>query len=370
MQGAEDLPFAQALSRRFSRSAVVSFACLVLAGVVLSCFYVGSPAALYGTNYGIMVGAKIILTAAVVVLAAFNHRLVRASTGERASLLSRLRSLGEAEIGIAFTVVLAAASLTSQPPAVDLTADRVSLHAITARMTPRVPTLQTPPLSSLTPSARQTWKQQHPQTSRAESFVLGLEPGPPATPGDIAWSEYNHHWAGIIVLAVGILAVLSRSGIARWARHWPLAFLGLAVFLLIRADADGWPLGPDGFWEGFQMADVAQHRLFVLLIALFAFFEWGVQTGRLRSSQAALVFPGVCAAGGALLMTHTHALSNIQEELLAEFSHLPLAILGVIAGWARWLELRLPQAQRLIPSRIWPVCFVLIGIVLLLYREA
>jgi len=110
--------------------------------------------------------------------------------------------------------------------------------------------------------------------------------------------------------------------------------------------------------------------LFVALIGLFAVFEWSVQTGRMRSPKAALVFPGVCALGGALLMTHTHALSNVREELLAELSHLPLAILGVAAGWARWLELRLPKPDRLIPSWIWPICFVLIGVVLLLYREA
>ncbi len=32
------------------------------------------------------------------------------------------------------------------------------------------------------------------------------------------------------MIAVGLLALLNRAGL-RWARHWPLAFLGLAVFL-------------------------------------------------------------------------------------------------------------------------------------------
>ncbi|MFN8009628.1 MAG: hypothetical protein U0V70_21860 [Terriglobia bacterium] len=44
-------------------------------------------------------------------------------------------------------------------------------------------------------------------------------------------------------------------------------------------------------WESFLAAEVLQHRIFVLLIVLFAVFEWGVQTGRLRSRQAAYVFP-------------------------------------------------------------------------------
>ena len=71
-----------------------------------------------------------------------------------------------------------------------------------------------------------------------------------------------------MVLAIGILSLLARRML--WARNWPLAFFGLALFLFIRADADNWPLGPHGFWESFQVAEVAQHRLFVALIVVFA----------------------------------------------------------------------------------------------------
>lgn len=94
------------------------------------------------------------------------------------------------------------------------------------------------------------------------------------------------------------------------------------------------------------------------------------EEGRARSPYAALVFPLVCAAGGALLLTHTHSLNNIREELLAELSHIPIAILGVTAGWARWLELRLSSGPKRFLSWIWPLCFVLIGAVLLAYRES
>jgi putative copper resistance protein D len=51
-------------------------------------------------------------------------------------------------------------------------------------------------------------------------------------------------------------------------------------------------------------------------------------------------------------------------------SHVPLAVLGVVAGWSRWLELRLPPGDRAIPAAIWPGCFVAIGFLLLNYREA
>jgi putative copper resistance protein D len=314
--------------------------------------------------------AKVILFGLVLFLAALNFRIVHAdgSAGPPAGLV-RLRRFGEAEIGIGLTVVLAAASLTSQPPAVDLPADRVTAAQMVARLQPKAPRLQTPPLSSLSPSDLQKWKDDNKLQASTKAFVPGYSYTPP-TPGDIAWSEYNHNWAGFVLLTVGVLAVLSSTGKFGWARHWPLAFIGLAVFLLIRADPENWPLGPNGFWESFATADVAQHRFFVVLILAFAAFEWGVQTGRLRSRRAALVFPVVCIVGGAALLTHSHGLSNIREETLMEISHLALALLAVVAGWTRWLELRLPSFGVQVLPRVWPACFLLMGLVLFFYREA
>ena len=83
---------------------------------------------------------------------------------------------------------------------------------------------------------------------------------------------------GSIVLMAGLLAMLGRWDRARWARHWPLAFLGLAVFLFLRADPEAWPLGPRGFWASFYNPEDLQHRLYILLIVSFVAFEWSVQT--------------------------------------------------------------------------------------------
>ena len=76
------------------------------------------------------------------------------------------------------------------------------------------------------------------------------------------------------------------------------------------------------------------------------------------------------AIGGALLMAHSHALANVRDELLVEVTHVPLAILGVVAGWARWLEIRLPPGERAAPGWTWCICFCLIGLLLLDYRES
>lgn len=355
---------AERTGARFSRLAQISIAAILLSGVGMSFFYIGSLPNLYGTSYGLMVAGKAIMFGIVVALGGANFFIVRGLKRGPEVLLARLKRLSEAEIGIGFTVVLAAASLTSQPPPIDIQGGQVTVPEIVQRFTPKSPRLQSPRLDELSPPTLPTS-----DIARADSFVPGAVTHP-NTPGDIAWSEYNHNWAGLAVLLMGVTAVLSRIFRLGWARHWPLAFFGLAFFLMLRADPEAWPLGPKGFWYSMTNSEVLQHRLFALMIIAFAFFEWSVQMGRIKSRAAALVFPGVCALGGALLLTHSHAIGNVKDEYLAEASHLPIAIFAVAAGWSRWLEQRMETAWRRIPSTIWPVCFVMIGLLLLFYREA
>jgi putative copper resistance protein D len=88
------------------------------------------------------------------------------------------------------------------------------------------------------------------------------------------------------------------------------------------------------------------------------------------SRSAALIFPLLCAVGGALLLTHSHASENLKDEFLLEVTHAPLGLLAMVVGWARWLELRLPDARRRVPGSIWAVGLALIGVLLIFYRES
>jgi copper resistance protein D len=166
---------------------------------------------------------------------------------------------------------------------------------------------------------------------------------------------------------------LNRAG-RRWARHWPLAFLGLAVFLFFRSDPETWPMGDIGFLESFRDVEVLQHRFFVLLIVVFTYFEWRVRAGNWQRRYAPLVFPLLCAAGGTMLLTHSHAIANVKDQLLVELTHTPLALAGIAAGWGRWLEIRLNPRENPIAWQIagwvWPVCILFCGLLLLGYREA
>ena len=370
MRHVSSAPLSSAITRSFSSMAAVGVAAILIAGVALSFLYMDSPTAFYGTSWGAMLGAKIWLVAGILSIGALNFSIVR-RFGLASGMDSRwLRWLIEAEIGIGFTAILAAASLGSQPPAIDLPDGRVTTHDLVQRFTPRLPRLRTPPLSALGAADEQILKQEAESRGIPSSYVPGALGLRPATPGDIAWSEYNHHWAGIVVLVMGLLAFASRSSRATWAANWPLLFLGLAVFLFFRADAENWPLGPDGFWESFRVADVLQHRFFTLLIVGFAVFEWRVQNGRNTAAWTPYIFPAICALGGAVLLTHSHGLSNVKEATLIELTHIPIAVLAVFAGWSRWLELRSHAAGSRVFAWIWPLCFIAIGSTLLLYREA
>ena len=343
-----DRPWPVALLRRFSNLALASVAVLVAAGVGLTWNYAPDQTAIVGTAYGLMVLTKVAILGGLLVLGALNSRAIRRMDGAPEADQLTLRRFVEVEVGLGLTVLFAAASLTSLPPAVDLTHDRATLAEVATRFTPRMPSLRSPSLSEMPVD----------------------DPLAPRNDADRAWSEFNHHVSGILVLIMGLLALLHATGRARWARHWPLVFLGLAAFMVVRNDPGSWPLGPEGFWEGWLVATVAQHRFFVLLVIVFGIFEWMVRSGRLASRRAALIFPLLCVIGGGMLLSHSHAAQNLKDEFLLEVTHAPLGLLALVIGWGRWLELRLPEGRRRVPGALWAVGLVLVGALLIIYRES
>ena len=193
---------------RFSRLAMLSVLMLTGAGAALALMYAGSVAATTGTTYGVMLLSKVVLTLLLLVFGAMNFRIVRAVRRGGSPALLPLRRFTEAEVGIGMTVLLAAASLTSTPPAIDVLARGVTPAEIAQRMAPRWPRMVTPALSELSPAKPLTasWNSATPDSSVPGQSVQSN------TAADIAWSEYNHHWAGLVVLATGIPVSALRGG--------------------------------------------------------------------------------------------------------------------------------------------------------------
>lgn len=331
---------------RFSHLFTGAVGVLLLGAAMLAWGYIRTPGALIGTAYGIMAGAKIVLLAVLLLLAALNRRSTRSEAEDPGQF--RLRRFAEVEIGIGITVLMIAASMASQPPAVDQTRFQATVSEIVERMAPaRPPRLVSPDSSALTLAGEKT----------AASDAA-----------DRMWSEFNHNWAGFFVLLMGLGATAHRMGV-RPARHWPLLFLVIGGAIIVRSDPESWPIGPHGFFETLADPEVFQHRVVGLLLFPFGLFEWAARTGRLESQRARLVFPILCAVGAGLLLVHSHTLTDVKERFLIEFSHIPMGLFGVLAGWLRWLEIRGEGRARRIAGLLWPVCFSMVGLLLLFYRE-
>ncbi len=341
-------PWPVAVLRRFSATTLGAVALLVATGTGLAWFYVGEAASLVGTAYGLMVQTKLVMLLLLLGLGGLNFLTVRRLAAGDASPLRRVRWFVEVEVGLGLTVLFVAASLTSLPPAVDVVADRASPGEVARALAPAWPRLVSP----------------------AHAELPADDPEAPRTAADRAWSEYNHNVAGLFVLLMGALATLHAVWGVGWARHWPLVFLGLGAFMLVRSDPGSWPLGPIGFWEGWTYASVVQHRLFVVLVVAFGLFEWAVRTGRAPRPGWAYAFPLLAVVGGGLLLTHSHALENLKSEFLAEVTHAPLGVLALAVGWGRWLELRLGPPADALPRRIWAGALCLVGLMLLTYHES
>lgn len=360
----------RAIGLRFSHLSMAAVAMIAAGGAAMSRVYIGGLENFYGVSYGVMVGAKIVLFAGLLSLGALNYLAVRKASAD-ATAFARLRRFAEVEIGVGWTMLFAAASLSSLPPAVDLSRDRVSFAEIVERLTPQwPPRLESPDHAALSVSLPriQTASADHAPATDAVAASFTAQ----RNAEDVAWSEYNHHIAGLFVAAMGLLALLEHwPRFSPVARHWPMLMLGLAGFLFLRADEAVWPLGQLGLIESLRDPEIAQHRIFLALIIGFGIFEWRVRTRRAAAQWAPLAFPLITGVGGALLLAHSHGLSNIRDEFLIEITHTPLALVGLLASSARWLEIRLPDGRSARISRIvWPIAFTLAGLMLLAYRES
>ena len=94
-------------------------------------------------------------------------------------------------------------------------------------------------------------------------------PGPEAWEGSakgIAYSERNHHIAGLLVILMGVaeLTHAMRLAALSWVRLLlPSALLCAGAFLLIWSDHEAWPIGSLTFGQSFFGDDyeIIQHKI-------------------------------------------------------------------------------------------------------------
>lgn len=351
------------VARRFSLVSLVSVPVMIASGVLMSVPYVGSLERLYQTNYGLLLGAKGALLAILLCLGGANFLAIRKLRRGPSAVFKSVAIFGETEVAVGLIAILCAAALALSPLAADTRAARPSPTEIASRFEIAAPRLAIPILPSAVSSIA---------TDLAVSNATTESPTgePVRSELDIAWSETHHHYAALFVIFTGLVALFSQYGRMKpLTRHWPALFLCLAVYLFIVADEDAWPLGQTGFLVSLATPRIAQHKLMIAAVAGLALFEWRGQTKEATSAWPALAFPLMIAAASAFLLTH-YGHTGSKEEVLTEVSHIPVALLGVIAATARWLELRLPSpGVKKIAAIVWPLALIAAGAFLLLYRE-
>ena len=151
-----------------------------------------------------MVGAKIAMFLMLLGLGGMNFLLVERLRANPATSINRLRRFAEVEFGIGIAIFFAAASLTSVPPAVDLTQDRVTWPEIRAQYPGMAPSEQ-PDHDGLALPALQAKLDAEAANGRRRRRWRSCPGGdpPPRNADDIAWS-------GTITTGPGCL--LSASG--------------------------------------------------------------------------------------------------------------------------------------------------------------
>lgn len=341
---------------RFSVLGIWSVAALLLSGTVLAWIYVGTWDGLAGTGYGSLVITKVFLLTVALGLAWLNYRSGKAwkERNDDRDVTTRTPYFIEAESFVLVSVLFVAATLSSQPPAVDIPNLTATPAEVAQMFMPRVPELKSP---------------SHEELMAGEVGRVAIVNKVPSVAG-AQWSNFNHNTAGLFLTVMGILAMLSYSRHFTWGKYWPAGFIGLAVFLFFRSDAETWPMGPMGFWEStFGNGEVLQHRMATFLALGLGVMEVRNRVREDLHHRLVYLFPMLCAFGGILLLTHAHSEFELKTEFLIQSTHTIMGLLAVLMATGRWLELRLNSPAGQICGFLSIAMMTMIGLDLLFYYE-
>lgn len=346
------------LLRRFSAFGMISVALILISGFPIAWHYIDSVNGLIGTGYGNLLMVKVALLSLALGLAWLNRSAVAAYgfSGNGYALKRRVPYYIEAETFILITLLFTAASLASQPPAIDIPGLTAAWREVAAMFAPQVPLTTSPSHSALIAgeAGRVAIVEQIPSMAATE------------------WSNYNHNVAGIFLTAMSFFAMLSYCPRPAFKifRYWPLGFVLLGIFLFFRSDAETWPLGPIGFWDStFNNGEVLQHRIATLLVFTLGVIELRARGKDTENSRLSLVFPVLAAFGGLMLLTHSHVGFQPKSAFLIQVGHTTMGVFALILACGRWLELKLDSPGKDIAGFLSVAALFLIGIILMFYRE-
>jgi len=346
---------------RFAWLGLTSVVLLVCTGTFLAWIYIGSWDGLFGTGYGSLVITKNWLFLVALGFAWLNNRAGKQwrENGGLSNLNNKVPYYIEAETFILVGILFIAATLSSQPPSVDIPDRTAAVSEVVEMFMPHVPRITSP---------------SHQELLAGEAGRVAVVNKIPSVAAQ-EWSDYNHNIAGLFLTIMGVLAIASylKNRHLEWTKYWPVGFMGLSIFLFFRSDAETWPLGPIGFWEStFGNGEVFQHRIATTVAMVIGYMEL---QARLHPERRKIQFilPILSAFGGILLLTHAHAEFELKSEFLIQATHTTMGLLAVIMASGRWLELRMVTPDGYQEGRVAGVvsmvAMLLIGVLMIFYRE-
>lgn len=345
-----------ALLWRFSPMGIVAVLALLASGIPIALHYIDSWNGFIGTGYGNLLLVKILMLIIALTFAAMNRRAVHDYflTSNSHVITRRVPYYIEAESLVLVTLLFTAASLASQPPAIDIPHLTATWQEVLNTFAPRIPRITSPSHEDLLAG------------EAGRVAIVGQVPSEAAT----AWSDYNHNISGIFLTVMSVFAMLSYYRKCHWAKYWPVGFVLLGIFLFFRSDAETWPLGPIGFWEStFNNGEVLQHRIATLLVFMLGVLETKARLVKEPDSKLPYVFPILAAFGGLMLLAHSHVGFQPKTAFLIQVGHTLMGLFALILACGRWLELKLDSPGKEIAGFISVFALFQIGIILMFYRE-
>lgn len=203
-------------------------------------------------------------------------------------------------------------------------------------------------------------------------------PAPEAWEGSakgIAYSERNHHIAGLLVILMGAaeLTHAMRLAALSWVRLLlPSALLCAGAFLLIWSDHEAWPIGSLTFGQSFFGDDyeIIQHKVYGILAFAVGSVELFRRMGRAGHRAWASPLPLMAIVGGLMLFGHSHGFHPSAQKIATH--HAIMGTLALTAGssklFSTWFN-PTPGAAAVRWDWIWAFFILLIGTQLLIYSE-
>jgi putative copper resistance protein D len=346
------------LLRRFSAFGITSVLLILASGVPIAWQYIDTWNGLVGTGYGNLLLVKITLLSMALGFAWLNRSAVLeyGISGINYGLIKRVPYYVEAETFVLITLLFTAASLASQPPAIDIPSLTASWQEVLNTFAPQIPLISSPTHSDLIAG------------EAGRVAIVDQIPSIAAT----EWSNYNHNISGIFLTVMSFFAMLSyiKHPMFERFKYWPLGFVLLGVFLFFRSDAETWPLGPIGFWEStFNNGEVLQHRIATLLVFVLGVIELSARITGSENRKLPFVFPVLAAFGGLMLLTHSHVGFQAKSAFLIQVGHTSMGTFSLVLACGRWLELKLDKPGKDIAGFISVAALFQIGLILMFYRE-